>query len=382
MSEAILILAIVFMLMISIVLILTLRNNQKFQEVWKGEVSNLRLEFMQQLQGTVQNINSQIQNVTNQVNATTIQLNQKLDNSISYLSTHVNQAVSQMIGAVMSNLQNVTEQVGQSTGLVNQRLDNAAKIISELQKRIGELSEKSESIKTIGQSIARLEDLFKAQQFRGGFGEIMLEKMIQDILPKEYYQFQYQFKNGKRVDAIVKMNDRILPIDSKFPLDNYKKMIEAKDENERKKMKAEFVKDVKKRTDEIAQSYIQPDENTFDFAMMYIPSEAIYYEIITDDESMDYMLKKRVVPVSPSVLYAQLTVFGIGFKTIQFEKNIRQIIDSLSKLVSEFDGISREFDTLGKHINNAQTKYAEIDKKLSQFGSSFRQLAGQGSIPD
>ena len=382
MTEAILIMALVFMLTISAILILTFRNNQKLQEMWKGEVSNLRLEFMQQLQGTVQNINSQIQSVTNQVNATTTQLNQKLDNSIFSLSTQVTQAISDMIKVVNANLQNVTQQVGQSTGQVNQRLDNAARIISDLQKQIGELSEKSESIKNIGQSISRLEDLFKVQQFRGGLGEIMLEKMITEILPSEHYQFQYQFRNGKRVDAIVKMSDRILPIDSKFPLDNYKKMIEAKDENERKKIRAEFIKDVKKRTDEIAQSYIQPDENTFDFAIMYIPAEAIYYEIITDSEIWGYMIGKKVIPTSPSVLYAQLIVFNMGFRTIQFEKNIRQIIDSLSKLVSEFDGISNEFSTLGRHLNNAKSKYDEIDKKLSQFGNSFKQLTNQGSMPD
>lgn len=152
----------------------------------------------------------------------------------------------------------------------------------------------------------------------------------------------------------------------------------------KKKLKAEFIKDVKKRVEEIAQNYIQPTENTFDFAMMYIPSESVYYELITDEESgiLNYMLERKVIPVSPSVLYAQLEVFNTGFKAIQFEKNVHQIIDSLSKLLSEFDGIMREFDTLGKHINNAQSKYLEVDKKLAQFNSYFRQIAGHGTVPD
>ncbi|MDW8108429.1 MAG: DNA recombination protein RmuC [Candidatus Kryptonium sp.] len=355
------------------ILIFLLRQNQKSSEIWKQEIANLRLEFGQQIQGTVQNINSQIQN-------TTFQLNQKLDNSISYLSTYVNQAITQMVGTVTSNLQTITE----STGQVNQRLDNAARIISELMKQIGEVKEGANQIKSIGQSIARLEDLFTSPKYRGGIGEIMLENIIQDILPKEYYETQFEFKNKKRVDAIIKINNKILPIDSKFPLDNYRKMIETKDENEREKIKKEFFKDIKKKAEEIASSYIRPDEDTFDFAIMYVPSESVYYEIITDEENeiLEYMRSKKVIPVSPSVFYAQLSVFNIAFKAIQFEKNVHQIVNSLAKLLIEFDKIINEFETLGKHINNAQSKYSEVDKKLTQFGNYFKQIAGQGIVSD
>ncbi len=365
---------------IFVVLVFLFRQLQKSSDLWKQEVSNLRLEFIQQLQGTVQNVNSQIQNISNHVNAVTLQLNQKLDNSISYLSTHVNQAITQMVGTVTSNLQTITE----STGQVNQRLDNASRIISELMKQVGEMKEGANQIKNIGQSIAKLEDLFSIQQFRGRFGEIMLENMIRDILPKEYYEFQFEFKNKKKVDAIIRINDKLLSIDSKFPLDNYRKMLESKDEAERRKLKLEFIKDVKKRVEEIAQNYIQPTENTFDFAMMYIPSESVYYELITDKEGevLSYMLDRKVIPASPSVLYAQLRIFNIGFKAIQFEKNVHQILNSLSKLLSEFDVVMREFETLGKHINNAQSKYFEVDKKLSQFNSEFRQIAERGTVPD
>jgi len=366
-------LLIVILFFIVILVIFFFKQNQRSSDMLKQEITNLRLEFGQQLQGTIQNMNSQIQNVT-------FQLNQKLDNSISYLSTNVNQAITQMVSTVTSNLKTITE----STGQVNQRLDNAAKIISDLMKQVGEMKEGADQIKTIGQSIAKLEDLFSIQQFRGRFGEIMLENMIKDMVPKEYYEFQYEFKNKKKVDAIIKINDRILPIDSKFPLDNYKKMLEAKDESEKKKIKNDFIKDVKNRTEEIAKNYIQPEENTFDFAMMYIPSESIYYELITDEsEILNYMHDKKVVPVSPSLLYVYLQVISMSsFKAIQFEKNVQQIIDSLGKLLSEFDKIMNEFDTLGKHINNAQSKYHEIDKKLSQFGNFFKQVAGQGTVPD
>ncbi|MEN3039208.1 MAG: DNA recombination protein RmuC [Candidatus Kryptonium sp.] len=247
------------------ILIFLLRQNQKSSEIWKQEITNLRLEFGQQIQGTIQNINSQIQN-------TAFQLNQRLDNSISSLSNHVNQAITQMVGVVTSNLQTITE----STGQVNQRLDNAARIMSDLMKQIGEIKEGANQIKIVGQNIARLEDLFTSPKYRGGIGEIMLEKMIQDTLPKEYYEIQFEFKDRKRVDAIIKINNKILPIDSKFPLDNYRKMTETKDESEKEKMKKEFFKDIKKRADEIASNYIRPDENTFDFAIICMSHPKAY----------------------------------------------------------------------------------------------------------
>ncbi|MEN3039207.1 MAG: DNA recombination protein RmuC [Candidatus Kryptonium sp.] len=117
---------------------------------------------------------------------------------------------------------------------------------------------------------------------------------------------------------------------------------------------------------------------------MYVPSESIYYEIITDKENktLEHMLNKKVIPVSPSIFYAQLSVFNMAFKTIQFERNVLQIVNSLSRLLNEFNMITSEFETLGKHINNAQSKYLEVDKKLTQFGNSFMQIAKYGTVSD
>ncbi len=329
--------------------------------------------FLKQLfQGAIQNIYSQIQLITNLVNETTKQLNQRLDNTISLLSTQMSQSLTHVIN-----------QVGQTTEQVNQRLDNAAKVMAELSRQIGAVQEGANQIKNIGQSISKLEDLFKAQQFRGKIGEFTLKKLIEDVLPPEFYEFQYPFKNGLKVDAIIKFQDRLLPIDSKFPLDNYIKMREARDENERERIKRELIKNIKDRVKEISEKYIRTDEKTFDFAMMYIPSESVYYELVSSedsDEILKFMWEKRVIPVSPSTFYAQLNAFMLGFKAIQVEKNIKNIIDLLSRLAGEFKLITEDFQTLGRHINNVQSKYHEIDRKLSQFGISFNQVTKQESF--
>ncbi len=328
-------------------------------------------QFLKQFQSETQNIYSQIQLVTNQMNNTTNQLNQRLDNTTTFLSTHISQLLSQIVN-----------QVGQTTGQVNQRLDNAAKVISELTKQIGMMQEEANQIKNIGQSISKLEDLLKSPQFRGGLGEFSLERLIQDVLPRGFYEFQYSFKNGVKVDAVIKFQDGLLPIDSKFPFDNYRKMREAKDDGERAKLKKEFIKDVKERAVEISKKYIRADEKTLDFAMMYIPFESIYYELISGedrDEVLEFMINKKVIPVSPTTLYAYLGIVSFGFKAIQVEGNIKQIIESLSRLAGEFGLIIEDFQKLGRHINNVQSTYHEIDRKLSQFGISFNQIAKQGS---
>jgi DNA recombination protein RmuC len=373
MSEVILIFILFFVLLV-VFLFLILKQSQRNVQIWQQEVSNLRLEFKQELQGTIQSVNSQVQGVTSQVNAVALQL-----------SNHVNQMINQMLTAVGDALKSMTEQVGQSTGLVSQRLDNAAKIIAELQKQVGQLQQETSQIKSVGQSISKLEDLFKGQQFRGKFGEFSLKKLIEDVLPSDFYEFQYSFRNGQKVDAVIKFQDRILPIDSKFPLDNYVKMREAKDDVERDKVRKEFFKDVKNRVNEIAKKYILPDENTFDFAMMYIPSDGVYYDLISGDdgsEILEYMHSQKVIPVSPSIFYAQLRVFTLGFRAMQVEKNAKRIVDSLSRLGTELLKLMDEFQTLGRHINSAQSKYIEVSGKLMQFKSSVEQITGYGMTAD
>ena len=245
--------------------------------------------------------------------------------------------------AINEQLRGITEQVNRqlldSSGEISQRLDNAARVIGDVQKNIGELSEASRQIFEVGKNIATLQEILQPPKLRGGFGEQFLGELLSQILPPQFFTLQYMFLNGERVDAVVRLGERIVPIDSKFPLDNFKRIIECKTEEERKACQKVFYRDVKKHIDDIASKYIVPNEGTYDFALLYIPAENVYYETITKDDSfgeekgiLNYALKKKVIPVSPNLFFAYLQVIILGLKGLQIEKNTQKILALLASL--------------------------------------------------
>ena len=274
----------------------------------------------------------------------------------------------QLLGAVNQILSSVSNLIGQSSN----QFDGLTNLLNELSTKLGYFQEQANQIKNVGQSISRLEDLFKVPQFRGKFGEILLEKIIEETLPKELYEFQYKLSNGQVVDAIIKFQDRILPIDSKFPLNNYLKIMESDNQDQKEKLKKEFLKDVRNRINEIASKYILPNQGTFNFVIMYIPSETIYYEVVSDEETISYMIEKKVVPASPTVFYAKLMIFLLGFKALEVEKNAKNIIDYLSRLEKEISQLIELYKTLGNHIKNVSSKYNETLQKLESIKDLIR----------
>ncbi|MEO0139472.1 MAG: DNA recombination protein RmuC [candidate division WOR-3 bacterium] len=277
-------------------------------------------------------------------------LNQRVDNFILQFG-QISESIS---GNVNQKMDSLIIQLNQITESTNRRVDNLNNILTELTKSIG-------------------------QEFRGRFGEIMLERLIEDLLPKSYYEFQFQLGNGVKVDAVIKFPNpnKVLPIDSKFPLSNYEKMLSSENDKDRKKYRDEFVRDVKKRCEEISDRYIQPHNGTFDFAFMFIPSESIYYEIISGDdgeETLRYMLDRKVIPTSPTTLYFHLLMFMNHFRIWEIQRNVGKIIDMLSGLENEFKNLQSEFETLGGHLNRAQSKYAQLNDKFQRFNLLIENL--------
>jgi DNA recombination protein RmuC len=261
------------------------------------------------------------------------------------------------------------------------RLDNAARVIQDVQNKLGELGKATQEIKELGQSVSKLEEMLRAPKLRGGLGELLLEDLLKQVLPVSAYETQFTFRNGQTVDAMILTAGGKVPVDSKFPLENFRKMVDAKSDQEKKTAYRAFVSDVKKHIDAIAEKYIVPDEGTFDFALMYIPAENIYYETIIKDESYGeenglyaYATKKHVVPVSPNSFYAHLRVIALGLKGLQIERGAKEIIQSLSRLNSELQKFTDLFATLGAHLNNAKNKFDEADKKLNAFAERLKNV--------
>jgi DNA recombination protein RmuC len=228
------------------------------------------------------------------------QMGDGLNKNISLLTEQlrtINEQVNQQ-------LQLVNQQLQSSSGQIGQRLDSAREVISKVSEKLGELSKTSEQIHEVGKNIATLQEILRPPKLRGGLGEQFLGELLSQILPPEFFSLQYSFSSGERVDAVVRIGEKLVPIDSKFPLDNFKRVIECKTDEERRTWQKGFYKDVRKHIDDIASKYILPQEKTYDFALLYIPAENVYYETITKDEwfgeekgVLNYALNKRVIPV-------------------------------------------------------------------------------------
>lgn len=261
---------------------------------------------------------------------------------------------------------------------MGERLDNAQRVISDVQRSLGEVKESNQKIYEVGKDIAGLQDILRAPKFRGGLGELMLGDLLIQILPTQFFELQHKFRSGEIVDAVIKLANGWVPVDAKFPLENFQKLIQIKNEDEYKTQKKRFVRDVQKHIDDIATKYILTDEGTFDFALMYIPAENVYYETIIKDEALGedtsllaYGLKKHVIPVSPNSFYAYLEAIVLGLRGFQIEKNVHDILNKLTRLQSDFGRFKEDFMLMGKHLSNAYKTFEDAQRRLDRFNEKL-----------
>jgi DNA recombination protein RmuC len=259
-----------------------------------------------------------------------------------------------------------------NTQAVNERLDNAARVISQVQRNLGEMSE-------IGKGIRTLQDFLQSPKLRGGLGEEVLKEMIGQTFPKNAFHLQYPFKSGVKVDAVLKTEAGLLCIDSKFPMENFNLMLKGETEVERNSAKRQFTADVKKHIEDIARKYILPEEGTMDFALMYIPSEAVYYELVNIQELSTFARRLRVYPVSPNTLYAHLQVLLLSFEGKDLEAKSREVFRILRAIHTDYGKVEENLSTLQKHLNNAYNMMSNVFSSFNQLGqkiSSTQRLGG------
>ena len=252
--------------------------------------------------------------------------------------------------------------------------------IGDMNRSLGEIKTRGERLEEFGKAINEIGSLLKPPQMRGMTGEVLLEKMLSDMLPQGNYQMKYSFRSGDQVDAIIKFREFILPIDSKFPLDSFRRMLECESEDDKRRCFREFVQAVKRQVDNIAKKYIAPNEKTFEFALMYVPSESVYYEAIVRDRQfgeetslLSYATKNRVYIVSPSTLYPYISTIVHGLKAFKIEENAKQILERIGALRKDFEDFKTVFDIVGAHLSDAHKKYmsdaahklAKVDADLS-----------------
>ncbi len=300
---------------------------------------------------------------------------QRLEQQAQRIEQQLLAMKSELAQAVGASQQTVLQQVNSVDQKLNQRLDavqssvsqsltSTQETIGKIGEQLGGLGEAAKRIMEVGQDVSSLKDVLSPPKLRGAFGELLLEQLLKQVLPAAHYATQHRFKDGTIVDVVIQTPDGLVPVDSKFPIESYRRLFDAETDDERIRLRKAFIRDVRARVEEVAK-YIRPDENTLDFACMYVPAEGIFYEIIaggSEEESMTFALERQVHLVSPNTFYALLQVVARGLARLQVQEDVKEFMARLAQVRREFARFRVEFDRLGNHIGHAKNKYDELDK--------------------
>lgn len=255
-----------------------------------------------------------------------------------------------------------------------------AGVLADVRERLGALGEATRRLETLGAAVTDVQQLLQVPKLRGTVGELWLEELMAQVLPPAAFATQHAFHSGERVDAVLQLGGRLVPVDAKFPLESCRRMLAARDEGERERERRAFLRSVRARIDEIADKYIRPDEGTYDFALMYVPAEGVYYEAVVrdagteEDGVLTYALEKRVVPVSPHTFYAYLLVILHGLKGLEVEARAREILDGLGALRQEFAAFWTAHEKAGTHLQNAARQYDESVRLRNRVETGFERM--------
>lgn len=292
--------------------------------------------------------------------------------NLNSMSSQINMSISALVNQVNSRLKENME--------FDQRSQiNMQNTMSNLNKQLGELSQSNKRIYDMSKDIVSLQEILKAPKLRGVLGEYFLKDMLSQVFPKDRYEDQHRFKSGEQVDAVIYLENLKIPVDSKFPLENFKKMVEEQEESQKIFYQNMFVSDVKKHIDSIAKKYILPDEGTADFAIMYIPAENVYYQAmindVTNKDLLSYAFKKKVIPVSPSSFYAYIQTILMGLHGFEIEKNASLILKNLSQVRVDLVKFSDDFKLVGTHLLHASSSYTNSEKRFDKISDKIENLS-------
>jgi DNA recombination protein RmuC len=261
---------------------------------------------------------------------------------------------------------------------LNTRLAATTQTTTQIHDRLGQMTQATGEMIERAKELGRLEQALRPPKARGGFGELLLENLLRDRLPPDAYDLQYTFESGDRVDAVIRAGGRLLPVDAKFPLDNFERMTAAEGDEQKLHEKA-FARDVKGHIDAIASKYVRPDLGTFDLAFMYLPAEAIHYELVSGKTGalLSYAHERRVFPVSATTFSAYLQMIVLGLKGLQIEQRAEEVMRYCAALQQEFGKFKEDFDLVGTHLSRAHGKYADAEKRLDRFETKLDQAADE-----
>jgi DNA recombination protein RmuC len=300
----------------------------------------------------------------------------------------------QLLLQQMSELRNTVDQkLGDNQKSISESMrfqsTQSNQIISDITEKLTRLDEGNKQVLGFAESLNQLQDILKNPKQRGTIlGEYYLETILSKVLPPKTFQTQYQFKNGEAVDAVVFVGKKIIPIDSKFSLENYNRIIEAhKEGNDPEPFVAEFKKDIKKRIDETSK-YIRPAEDTLDFAFMFIPHESIYYDLLVAEvgtikvntqDLIQYAFEKKVIIVSPTSFLAYLQTVLQGLRSLQIEESAKDIVKRVEELGKHLKAYEEYHNKLGNSLNTVVNHYSSSGKELKKVDKDVMRISGESA---
>ncbi len=263
-----------------------------------------------------------------------------------------------------STRKEIQESILKSNQEINKRLTDAAKLFGEVQHKVGQMTE-------LGRSMKDVQELLKGPKTRGIFGEDALESLLKQVMAQENYQMQYRFQSGDIVDCVIKLKEGIICIDSKFPLENFRAMMKTENEEDKTNFRKNFFRDAKKHIDAIARKYILPKEGTMDFALMYVPMESVFQEMVNDQELIDFARSRKVLVTSPNSFYHYITVIHTALKGAQINELAKQVLNTIAALKQESDKFAANLGVLTKHITNAKNTVDVVNEGYRSLSSKI-----------
>jgi DNA recombination protein RmuC len=292
--------------------------------------------------------------------------------SLAQFREEVSRELGRLNSSLVTSVASSGQTVTQAQQRIDERLQGSQRVLQEVHERLATIQKASDDL---SQSNQALQTILGGVKTRGILGEITLEKMLEDALPADAYDCQHSFASGDVVDTVVRIGDHLLPVDSKFPLESYRRLVNG-DESARK----DFFQAVRKHADSIAQKYIRPQDGTLEIALMFVPSETVYYELITcEDDRLgmlgDYCRARKVFPVSPNTFYACLMAIKLGHTGMRLQENTRILLGQLGGLQKDLDGFATYFQRVGTHLRNAQQNYEQGESRFSGVKRTVDRLA-------
>lgn len=330
-----------------------------------------------------------------------LKISNNLTNQVQDIRKEISENSEKSRVEIESKLQNINKEISEfqmsSKTQMQKQFSDSNKVIKEVTVELEKIKGTNEQVLSFANQMKTLEKILGNQKQRGIFGEIQLENLLSNVLPPEIFQMQYSFKDGGIVDAIVKVNDNIIPIDAKFSLDNYNKMIESSDENEINLLEKKFKEDIKSRIDETAR-YIRPQEKTLDYAFMFIPADGLYQDLlnsrvgslkIRSKELVSYAYQKKVMIVSPMSLFPMLQITMKALNNLKFEKSIELVIKNVQNLSDHLityqtyhNKLGNTLNTVVNHYNRTSDEFKKIDKDVMKISEGKFNIDFQKQLID